>query len=97
MLKEIWRDLIYAGRSLAKARTFTFVCVVSLGIGMAAMLQLAAATPVFSHCHQCAYHHLRDDLLSEPLEIVDGMIAVPQGPGLGVDVDRAKLERYQIG
>jgi len=69
----------------------------SLGIGMAAMLQLAAATPAYSDCHQCAYHHLRDDLLAEPLEIVDGMIAVPQGPGLGVDLDRAKLDRYQVG
>ncbi len=32
----------------------------------------------------------------EPLELVDGMITVPQGPGLGVEVDRAKLERYQV-
>lgn len=69
----------------------------SLGIGMAAMLQLAAATPVYSHCHQCTYPYIRDDLLAEPLEIVDGMIAVPQGPGLGVEVDRAKLDRYQKG
>jgi muconate cycloisomerase len=68
----------------------------SLGIGMAAMLQLAAATPAYSHCHQSAHHPIRDDFLVEPLEIVEGMIAVPQGPGLGVEVDRAKLERYQI-
>ena len=34
MVEGIWRDLIYAARSLAKSRTFTFVCVVSLGIGM---------------------------------------------------------------
>jgi predicted permease len=34
MFKGIWRDLIHAGRSLAQARAFTFVCVVSLGIGM---------------------------------------------------------------
>lgn len=34
MFKGIWRDLVRAGRSLAKARAFTFVCVVSLGIGM---------------------------------------------------------------
>ena len=35
MFNGIWRDLVYAGRSLAKARAFTLVCVVSLGIGMA--------------------------------------------------------------
>ncbi len=68
----------------------------SLGIGTAAMLQLAAATPAFSGCNECAYSQLADDLLAEPLEVVDGMIAVPASPGLGVDVDRAKLERYQM-
>jgi len=34
MLKGIWSDLVYAARSLATAPTFTFVCIVSLGIGM---------------------------------------------------------------
>jgi len=34
MFTGIWRDLVHAGRSLAKARAFTVVCVVSLGIGM---------------------------------------------------------------
>jgi predicted permease len=34
MLSGIWRDLVHASRSLAKARAFTIVCVVSLGVGM---------------------------------------------------------------
>src|SRR5262245_28579401 len=34
MFNGFWRDLVYAGRSLRKARAFTCVCVVSLGIGM---------------------------------------------------------------
>jgi predicted permease len=34
MFKGIWSDLVYAARALAKARAFTFVCIVSLGIGM---------------------------------------------------------------
>src|SRR5688500_18297155 len=34
MFADIWRDLLYAGRSLTKARAFTLVCVVSLGVGM---------------------------------------------------------------
>jgi glucarate dehydratase len=69
----------------------------SLGIAMAAMLQVAAATPAYAHCTQCARQLGRDDLLVEPLELVDGMLPVPQAPGLGVQVDRAKLEKYQIG
>ena len=38
MLNGIWSDLVYAARSLAKARGFTFVCIVSLGIGMAPVI-----------------------------------------------------------
>src|SRR5438034_8719731 len=40
MSSNIWNDLIHAGRSLAKARAFTFVCVVSLGIGMAPVIAI---------------------------------------------------------
>jgi L-alanine-DL-glutamate epimerase-like enolase superfamily enzyme len=35
-------------------------------------------------------------VLVEPLVIADGMLAVPQGFGLGIEVDRGKVERYQI-
>lgn len=38
MLKGTWSDLVYAARSLAEARAFTFVCIVSLGIGMAPVI-----------------------------------------------------------
>src|SRR5262245_53412525 len=44
MLQALWHDLVHAGRSLAKARAFTFVCVASLGIGMA----LVIAIPVWA-------------------------------------------------
>jgi predicted permease len=40
MLSNIWNDLIHAARSLAKARAFTFVCVVSLGIGMTPVIAI---------------------------------------------------------
>src|SRR5215467_13834365 len=40
MLNSIWNDLIHACRALAKARAFTFVCVVSLGIGMAPVIAI---------------------------------------------------------
>ena len=35
------RDFVHAARSLAKARGFTLVCVISLGIGMGALVALA--------------------------------------------------------
>jgi putative ABC transport system permease protein len=40
MFNGIGRDLAYAARTLAKARGFTFVCVVSLGIGMAPVIAI---------------------------------------------------------
>jgi hypothetical protein len=40
MFKSIGPDLVYAGRMLAKARGFTFVWVVSLGIGMAPVIAI---------------------------------------------------------
>ena len=46
MFKGFWRDLVYAGRSLAKARAFTFVCVVSLGVGMAPVVAIPYAARI---------------------------------------------------
>ena len=43
VVKSIWSDLGHAGRSLAKARAFTFVCVVSLGIGMIPVIAIPYA------------------------------------------------------
>src|SRR6478736_5398032 len=40
MLNGIWRDLTLAARSLLKARAFTFVCVLSLGIGMTPVIAI---------------------------------------------------------
>jgi len=69
----------------------------ALGIATAAMTQLAAATPHFASANESVYPQLADDVLGEPLTLVDGMIIVPQAAGLGIDVDRTKIERYQVG
>jgi putative ABC transport system permease protein len=44
MLDGLWRDLGLATRSLMNARAFTFVCVVSLGIGMAPVIAIPYAS-----------------------------------------------------
>ena len=67
----------------------------SLGIATAAMLQLACSTPAFNGCIECTRHQPADELLVESFSYVDGMIQVPQGPGIGVDVNRAAIEKYQ--
>ena len=67
----------------------------SLGIAAAAMLHVAAATTAFSTSNEIASRQLRDSVLTDSFEIADGMMVVPQSPGLGVEVDRTKLERHQ--
>jgi L-alanine-DL-glutamate epimerase-like enolase superfamily enzyme len=39
---------------------------------------------------------MSDDLLTEPLQITDGTLAVREGPGLGIDIDPDKLTRYRL-
>jgi len=40
---------------------------------------------------------LRDALLSQPLELRDGQLVVPRGPGLGIEIDPAALDRHRVG
>lgn len=43
-------------------------------------------------------HALRDELLSVPIAADgEGFIPLPQGPGLGVELDRDAVERYRVG
>ncbi|HVQ42575.1 MAG TPA: ABC transporter permease [Vicinamibacterales bacterium] len=48
VLLGIWRDLVLATRSLAKTRAFTFVCVLSLGIGMAPVIAIQYGSRIFT-------------------------------------------------
>lgn len=37
---------------------------------------------------------LAEEILKEPLQIVEGELIVPRGPGLGVEIDESVIERY---
>jgi glucarate dehydratase len=66
-----------------------------LGIQLATMLQLGAVVPNLVFAADAHYHHLRDDIIAGgKLPYVDGAIAVPDGPGLGIELDRDKLAEY---
>jgi D-galactarolactone cycloisomerase len=39
-------------------------------------------------------NRLRTDFAKEPIRAVEGYIPVPQGPGLGIEIERAVLEQY---
>jgi len=66
------------------------------GVGIAGALHLAAMAPGV-HAHGLATADLLDsDLLLEPLPITGGRMDVPNGPGLGVELDVAAIERYRV-
>ena len=66
-----------------------------LGIQLATMLHLGAVIPNLTYAADAHYHHLTDDVIAGGLmPYKDGKIKVPTGPGLGVKLDRDKLNEY---
>jgi L-alanine-DL-glutamate epimerase-like enolase superfamily enzyme len=43
-----------------------------------------------------SYGPMSRELVKDPLRMVDGYLPVPEGPGLGVEVNDAVIERYRI-
>jgi glucarate dehydratase len=66
-----------------------------LGIQLSTMLHLGAVLPNLTFSADAHYHHLADDVIEGgKLDYCDGRIKVPDAPGLGVRLDRDKLEEY---
>ncbi len=82
---------------------------VETGVGNLANIQLAAAAPAVTlSCvvpistpaewlkGQVGGIYYKDDLIAKPFDLVDGAVVVPAEPGMGIDVDEAKVERYRV-
>jgi muconate cycloisomerase len=71
-----------------------------LGVGSAAMLHLACAhrgiKPDEYPCDIIGPHYYEDDILREPLSLAAGRAVPTNRPGLGVDLDDAKVEKYRV-
>jgi glucarate dehydratase len=66
-----------------------------LGIQLATMLHLGAVIPNLAYAADAHYHHLTDDIIrGGRMNYNGGRIRVPDGPGLGVTLDRDKLNEY---
>jgi len=65
-----------------------------LGISLAAMVHLGASTPDMTYALDTHYPWLEEDVIvGGKLPIEGGAVSVPEGPGLGVDLDRDVLAR----
>jgi len=80
-----------------------------MGVANAVNLHLSASTKVASHA--CVYpitnllgreqtkvagRFYQDDIITEPFKYEDGYLYVPQGPGLGIQLDEEKVAKYRI-
>jgi D-galactarolactone cycloisomerase len=76
------------------------------GIGLAAAVHFVASLPSYPHAHNVpkpplveydlGANPLRDSILRNPLRPDGGVIAVPDAPGLGIEIDWEAVERYAL-
>lgn len=93
------------GRKIAAfAESVGLKCTVGsnleLGVGSAAMVHLALATRGIATeefpCDIIGPLFYEDDIVREPLPIVAGQARANGKPGLGVELDEEKIERYRV-
>ncbi|UBM59967.1 glucarate dehydratase [Marinilongibacter aquaticus] len=66
------------------------------GIELAAMIHTASTIPVMNMEGDAHYHYLEDDIIvGGKMKYENGAIKVPEGPGLGVELDEDKMEKYE--
>ncbi|MEZ5844206.1 MAG: mandelate racemase/muconate lactonizing enzyme family protein [Hyphomicrobiaceae bacterium] len=75
------------------------------GIGLAAALNLIAVLPHSPPRYRArepllefdrSEHPFRQAVLRAPIEHVAGRVTIPDAPGLGIDIDRAAIERFKV-
>ncbi len=67
-----------------------------LGIRDAAYVHACAAAPGCTLSSDILHHLWADDLIAEPLVREGGRVRVPDGPGLGVELDVDAVTRYAV-
>jgi D-galactarolactone cycloisomerase len=77
------------------------------GVALAAALQLCATLAPVPHTafpkapenepmveYDQNFNPLRDELLHEKFDVVDGYVQIPEKPGLGIEINKEVLEKY---
>ena len=57
---------------------------------------IAISAPTGAHPYKTAGRYYEDDILSAPMAVKDGAILPLDGPGLGIEIDEAKLAKFRI-
>ena len=92
------RDI--AAFALAARMKCTLGSNLELGVGSAAMTHLALASAGIAAeefpCDIIGPFYYEDDIVREPLPIAPGKARANDRPGLGVELDDAKVEKYRV-
>jgi len=70
--------------------------VYETGIATVANLHLASALPEVEYPNDASLHFMSADVLAEPQTVVDGKMTLPKGDGLGVTLDRGRLDKLAV-
>ena len=74
-------------------------------IGLAATIHFLSSLPDCPPClkpippmleYEQTFNPFRDELSTVPITHEQGVVAVPQGPGLGIEINREILKRYRV-
>ncbi len=88
---------IEIGRLAAQRRRLCVNHSYKTGVSIAASLHFLAALPNASLLEYCVEQSaLRQTLTRQHFPVVDGYVAVPQEPGLGVELDEEVVARYRV-
>jgi muconate cycloisomerase len=88
-------------RMIATAEAAGIRCVVGHGFGlgvntMAEIMLAATSANVIDGLECVGPLKTADDIVTRKLDLSSGSLALPGGPGLGVTLDEAKLEKYRL-
>lgn len=99
-----WGGITGARRLLEMARVMNIPCMfhddLELSVSLAAATQIISAyRNVITHkCELSGYPEwMGDDVTTESVKFEKGYVYVPDGPGLGVELDDDKIKRYTKG
>jgi muconate cycloisomerase len=93
-----FREAFAAGKLCRKLglRINVAAKIAESSIGSAAAVHLACAMPNVDWGVSLTNLYLAADIVKTPLRIASGAVALPNGPGLGVDVDEAAVARFRV-
>ncbi len=93
-----FREAFAAGRLCEKLGLKINVAakIAETSIGSAAAVHLACAAPNVDWGVSLTHFYLAEDVVKRPLELCDGAVMLPQGPGLGVEVDEAAVAKFTV-